>query len=127
MSIPENRMNVAGFAIHGLWKDQNDESHVSHVEPTGQIKLYNTRGKELRKFLRRAWYQVANEVLSDDQVAQFVEHFSSMCELEGRDVFLGVRTAWLDKNTICIDGIECVYVMTEAGWEERVLTDPLFR
>lgn len=59
MSLPENQMNVAGFAVHGLWKDQNDESHVSHVDSTGQIKMYNTRGKELRKLIRRTWYQTS--------------------------------------------------------------------
>ena len=111
--------------VYGRTRTTNPTSAM--LDPTGHIKLYNTRGKELRKFLRRAWYQVSNEVLSDDQVSQFVEHFASMCELEGRDVYLGVRTAWLDKNTICIDSIERVYVMTESGWEERVLTDPLFR
>jgi hypothetical protein len=50
-----------------------------------------------------------------------------MCELEGRDVHLWVRTGLLNESAICIDSIERVYCVTEAGWEERILFDPLFR
>lgn len=127
MTTPANELNYAGLAIHGLWRDQNDERHISQVQPNGQIKLYCTRGRDIRKLIRSDHYKAANEVLADDAVEQAVSLLDSMCELEGNDLSLGVRVAWLDKKTIAIDSISSTYAITQDGWDERLLSTPLFR
>lgn len=127
MTPAKNEINLGGFDIHGLWRDQNDEYHISWVMPNGQIKLICTRGREIRKWIRSQHYRTSKEVLTDDCVEKFVGLFSSMCELEGADKHVGVRTEWLDKNTICVDGIDRTYAIDGEKWEERVLTTPLFR
>ena len=122
----ENDIDIAGLAIHGLWKDQNDERHISHLQEDGQIKLYCTRGSALRKWILHETHRNDETVLSEGAVDSAVSLIDSMCELKGKDVLLSVRVARLN-DSICVDSISSTLVVDEIGWRNQILATPIFR